>query len=65
MLYQLLESISHRTALTLIISMLMVACATEQPVAGDQPVEPPFQESVMECSKISDRGERNRCLYGG
>ncbi len=65
MLYQLLELISHRTALILIISMLMIACATEQPVAGDQPVEPSFQESVMECSKIGDRGERDRCLYGG
>jgi hypothetical protein len=64
MLSRLLKSISHRTVLIPIVSALMVACASEQPVAGDQPIEPSFQEKVTECSKIGDRGERDRCLYG-
>jgi hypothetical protein len=64
MLSRLLLSISYRTVLILIVLALMVACATEQPVAGDQPIEPSFQERVTECSKIGDRGERDRCLYG-
>lgn len=65
MFSRLLESISYRTVLIPIVLALMVACATEQPVAGDQPIEPSFQERVTECSKIGDRGERDRCLYGG
>jgi hypothetical protein len=65
MLSRILESISHRTVLILIISTLMVACATEEALHTDQPIEPSFQEKVTDCSKIGDRGERDRCLYGG
>ena len=65
MLSRLLETISYRTVLIPIVLALMVACATEQPVADDQPIDPSFQERVTECSKIGDRGERDRCLYGG
>ena len=65
MLCRLLASFSHRTILISIISALMMACASEQPVVSDQATEPPFQDKVMECSKIADRGERDRCLYGG
>ncbi len=65
MFSRLLETISYRTVLIPIVLALMVACATEQPVAGDQPIDPSFQERVTECSKIGDRGERDRCLYGG
>ena len=48
----------------LVVSALMIACASEQPLVDDQPVEPSFQERVSECSKIADRSERDRCLYG-
>jgi outer membrane biogenesis lipoprotein LolB len=48
----------------LLASMLLAACAGERP-ANDQPYEPSFQEKLAECSKIADRSERNRCLYGG
>jgi hypothetical protein len=64
MLSRLLESISYRTVLIPVVLAIIVACATEQPVAGDQPIEPSFQEKVTQCSKIGDRGERDRCLYG-
>jgi len=65
MLCRLLASFSRRTILIPIISALMTACASEQPVVSDQPIEPSFQEKVTECSKIADRSERDRCLYGG
>jgi len=65
MLVQLLESNTPRMALIPVVSALMIACASEQPLIEDQPIEPSFQEKVSECSNIGDRGERNRCLYGG
>lgn len=65
MLYRILGSISQRTVLILVTLTLMVACATEEPLRTDQPIEPSFQEKVTNCSKIGDRSERDRCLYGG
>jgi len=65
MLSRILELILHRTILIPIVSAFMIACASEEPLRTDQPVEPSFQEKVSECSKIGDRGERDRCLYGG
>ena len=65
MFYDLICSNWRKMAVMLVISALLMACATEAPVVTDQPVEPSFQERVSECSKIGDRGERNRCLYGG
>ena len=56
---------SRSTVVLLVVSALMMACATEEPLVTEQPVEPSFQEKIMECSKIGDRGERDRCLYGG
>ena len=56
---------SRSTLVLLVVSALMMACATEEPLVTEQPVEPSFQEKIMECSKIGDRGERDRCLYGG
>jgi len=53
------------TVVMLVFSVLIMACASEAPLVSDQPVEPSFQEKVMDCSKIGDRGERDRCLYGG
>jgi len=64
MFSRLLNSISYRTILIPVVSALMIACASEQTIDSDQPVEPSFQEKIMECSKIGDRGERDRCLYG-
>lgn len=61
---RLLESIFHRSILIPVVSVLLVACASEQPVVSDQPVGPSHQETVAECSKIADRSERDRCLYG-
>jgi hypothetical protein len=55
---------NYRTIFILVLSALMMACASEQKDTGDQPIEPSFQERVTECSKIADRGERDRCLYG-
>ena len=46
--------------MTIVVAMVFTACASKQ----DQPIEPPFQEKVSECSRIADRSERNRCLYG-
>jgi len=43
--------------------LVLTACATEQPLVDGQAIEPSFQEKVTDCSKIADRGERNRCLY--
>lgn len=45
--------------------VLLSGCAGEQTRKDDTPIEPTFQEKVSECSKIADRAERNRCLYGG
>jgi len=59
------RSNSRMTVVMLVFSVLIMACASEAPLVSDQPVEPSFQEKVMDCSKIGDRGERDRCLYGG
>jgi hypothetical protein len=64
MLCRLSDLNSQRAILILIISALMVACAGKQPDADDQPREPTYQELVTHCSKIADRSERDRCLYG-
>jgi len=64
MLNRLLDSLSQKTILTLMVSVLMMACASNKYDANDEPVEPSFQERVTECSKILDRSERDRCLYG-
>jgi hypothetical protein len=48
----------------LLIPLLAAACASGQRALNDEPYEPSFQERVAECSKIADRSERNRCLYG-
>jgi len=55
----------YKSILILVGSALMIACASEQPLVSDQPVEPSFQEKVSECARIADRSERDRCLYGG
>lgn len=52
----------RRVLLITIVSALMMACANDR--TKDEPPEPSFQERVSECSKIGDRSERNRCLYG-
>jgi len=52
-----------RITILMMVSTLLMACASEQPVVSDQPVEPAYPDKVMDCSKIADRGERNRCLY--
>lgn len=65
MFYDLICSNWRKMAVMLVISALLMACATEAPLVTDQPVEPSFQEKVSECSRIGDRGERDRCLYGG
>jgi len=54
----------YRTILILIVLTLMTACAGPRPSESDQPPEPSFQERVTQCSKIADRSERDRCLYG-
>jgi hypothetical protein len=64
MLCRLSDSNSQRVILILMISALMVACAGKRPIADDQPREPTYQELVTQCSKIADRSERDRCLYG-
>jgi hypothetical protein len=64
MLCRLPDSISHKTILIPIVSALMIACASERPVVSGQQIEPSFHEKVVECSKIADRSERDRCLYG-
>lgn len=61
---RLLDMVSFKTTLIAIVSALMIACASERPVTSDQPIEPSFHEKVVACSKIADRGERDRCLYG-
>lgn len=61
---RLFESSSYKAILVAVISMLLMACASEQAQDSDQPIEPSFQERVTECSKIADRSERDRCLYG-
>jgi len=55
---------SRKTILILIFSALLTACASERQVASDQPIEKSFHAKVAECSKIADRSERDRCLYG-
>lgn len=65
MFSEIVRSNSRNSVVTLVAAILIVACATEAPLIEDQPVEPSFQERIMECSKIGDRGERDRCLYGG
>ena len=64
LLKRLHNSVSYKTVLVLTGSALMVACGTNPQYENDQKVEPSFQEKVTECSKITDRGERDRCLYG-
>lgn len=64
MFIRLVDSVFHKSFLIPIISALMMACASEQPVVNDQPIEPSFQERVAECSMIADRTERDLCLYG-
>jgi outer membrane biogenesis lipoprotein LolB len=59
------RSIYRRAILVLLAPILLAACAAERPDMSAEPYEPSFQEKVAECSKIADRGERNRCLYGG
>ena len=54
----------YKTILILIVLALSVACSSHQYDENDQPIEPSFQERVTECSKIADRSERDRCLYG-
>lgn len=61
---RLFESGSYKVILIAAVSALLVACANERYRDSDQPVEPSFQERVTECSKIADRSERDRCLYG-
>jgi outer membrane biogenesis lipoprotein LolB len=56
---------NFKKTLLILVAALLMACAAERPDNDDIPVEPPFQEKVSECSKIADRSERNRCLYGG
>jgi len=63
MLIGLQNSISIKITLTLLVSILMVACASNQYDENDEPIEPSFQEKVTQCSKIADRSERDRCLY--
>ena len=58
------ESYRLKTILVVVILLLSVACAGKQAANGEQPIEPTFQEKVSECSRIADRSERNRCLYG-
>ena len=65
MLSRLPDTISRKTILIPVVSVLLIACASKQPMDGDQAIEPSFQEKVTECSKIADRSERDRCLYGG
>jgi len=64
MFFSPVDSMSPKTILIPVFSALMMACASDRQVVSDQAVEPPFQEKVMECSKIADRSERDRCLYG-
>lgn len=64
LLKRLHNSVSYKTVLVLTGSALMVACGTNPQYENDQKVEPSFQEKVTECSKINDRSERDRCLYG-
>jgi hypothetical protein len=61
---RLLDPNSYKTILTMCFSTLMIACAGQQQTDNDQVIEPSFQERVTECSKIADRSERDRCLYG-
>jgi len=63
-LKRLPNSVSYKTVLVLMVSALTVACAHNPQYENDQEVEPSFQERVTECSKIADRSERDRCLYG-
>jgi len=65
MLFRVLDSFSCKKILLAPMATLLMACAGEPPVVSDQPFEQPFQEKVMECSKIADRSERDRCMYGG
>ena len=58
--FNLHSSVMLKIIMTIVIAMVLTACASKQ----DQPIEPPFQEKVSECSRIADRSERNRCLYG-
>ena len=64
MLRRILDSISSKTILITIFSVSMIACASERPVAGDQPVDPSFRDKYMECYRIADRSEREHCLHG-
>ena len=64
MFIRLVNSISHKLTLIPIISVLMMACSSEQPIRSDQPIETTYQEKVSECSVIADRSERDRCLHG-
>ena len=64
MFIRLVNSISHKSISIAVMSALMIACASEQSVVSDQPIEPSFQERVTECSKIADRTERDHCLHG-
>jgi len=57
----LLTSFSKKAILVAMLSGLMTACATEPTVE----VEPSFHDKVADCSKVADRSERDRCLYGG
>lgn len=61
---RLLGSNFYKIILILMISALLMACAGQQAADPDQPIEPTFQEKVTQCSKIADRSERDRCLYG-
>lgn len=45
------------------VALLATGCATEQ-TADEWPEEVPFTMKVAECSRIADRSERDRCLYG-
>ncbi len=54
------SSIMLKIIMTIAVAAFLMGCAGDQ----DKPVEPPFQEKVSECSRIADRSERNRCLYG-
>jgi len=60
----MIRNYAYKTILILIVLAFTVGCSSHQYDENGQPNEPSFQERVTECSKIADRSERDRCLYG-
>lgn len=50
--------------LLLIVTLLLGACATEPVDTDPKAHERSWQEKIHLCSKISNRSERDRCMYG-